>query len=113
MAASIWTLSSGVANGWIEDIAIDPVDSQTVFIADRSHVRRSTDGGDAFEPVLEGRNQAGENHIMNTLAIDPSTPPYLRRRWQFYFSKSGGRSMGKHGRRRHVAAYRIDQCNRK
>lgn len=67
-----WTFSSQIANGLIEDIAIDPVDSQRLFFADRSHVRRSTDGGDTFNPVLEGLNQAGESYNMNTLAFDPA-----------------------------------------
>ncbi len=67
-----WTFSSKIANGWIEDIAIDSVDSGTLFFADSSHVRRSTDGGDTFVPVLEGLNLAGQNYIMNTLAFDPA-----------------------------------------
>ena len=37
-----WTFSSKIANDWVNDIAIDPVDSQILFITDRSHVRRST-----------------------------------------------------------------------
>ena len=67
-----WTINSKISDQWIEDIAIDPADVRTLFIADRSHVRRSTDGGGSFEAVLEGLNQAGESYRMNTLIFDPA-----------------------------------------
>ncbi|MGA6925363.1 MAG: hypothetical protein WBY88_06755, partial [Desulfosarcina sp.] len=72
-----WTVSSTIANGWIEDIAIDPVDTQTLFFADRSHVRRSRDGGVTAEAVLEGLNLAGDSYTMNTLAFDPGDPAHI------------------------------------
>jgi photosystem II stability/assembly factor-like uncharacterized protein/long-subunit fatty acid transport protein len=72
-----WTINSKISDQWINDIAIDPADTQTLLIADYSHVRRSTDGGDSFEAVLEGLNQTGESYCMNTLAIDPADPRHI------------------------------------
>ena len=99
-SGATWSISTGVANGRILDIAIDPTNTRTMFIADESHVRRSTDGGDTFSPVLEGVSLSGENYNMNTLAFDPSNASHIyagggnytrpRTEGEIWESKDGG-----------------------
>lgn len=74
---ALWSIQIGVAEGRIDDIAIDPTDTRTVFIADMSHVRRSIDSGVTFTPVLEGVNRSGESYNMRTLAIDPTDTGHI------------------------------------
>ena len=72
-----WQSSSENTNGYITHIEIDPLETDTIFVTDNSHVRRSTDGGDTFTAVLEGINSAGEAHHMNVVVIDPTNSQRL------------------------------------
>jgi len=79
-----WTYSNMLADGYnyVSDIAIDPINLDTVFIAvngysDYGEIHKSTDGGDTFGKVLDGENQSGEKYGFNAVATDPSDPQHV------------------------------------
>jgi long-subunit fatty acid transport protein/photosystem II stability/assembly factor-like uncharacterized protein len=68
-----WTLSSQIANGWIEDIAIDSDGFwNPVLCRHAAMFAAAPMAATPLSPVLEGLNLAGQNYIMNTLAFDPA-----------------------------------------
>ena len=68
---------------FVEDIAIDPVNTDTLFIAIADvgnaygEIHKSTDGGETFSKVLDGVNGYGEQYVFNVVAIDPSDTNHL------------------------------------
>ena len=75
-----WTFTNipdYVSYNFISDIAIDPMNTNTIFIAVNyfgfgGAIHKSTDGGNTFEKILDGFNQHGEAVPMNAVAIDPA-----------------------------------------
>ena len=79
-----WTYSNMLADAYnyVSDIAIDPTNTDTIFIALNGYgiygeIHKSTDGGDTFEKVLDGENQGGKTYGFNVVAIDPSDPQHI------------------------------------
>ena len=78
-----WSYSDDLGYLDIHDIAIDPVNTDTLFIASNvwdgqpGDIQKSTDGGKTFETVLEGVNPSGEAYDFNAVAIDPSDPNHI------------------------------------
>lgn len=75
-----WTYSDFLDYARVNDIAVDPTDPDTVFIATGIYgqqVQRSVDGGGVFEPVLNGENADGQAYTMNTLAVDPADSQHI------------------------------------
>ena len=68
---------------YIEDIAIDPTNTDTLFIAvassenDWGEIHKSTDGGATFNKLLDGINRSGEEYVFNVVAIDPSDANHI------------------------------------
>ena len=68
---------------YVTAIAIDPTDTETMFIAvasaggDYGEIYKSTDAGDSFSMVLDGVNRYGQPYGFNIVAIDPSDPQHL------------------------------------
>lgn len=62
---------------YVSDIAIDYLDTDTIFISVNGfgcygQIQKSADGGASFVKVLDGVNQSEENYPFNVVAIDPS-----------------------------------------
>jgi photosystem II stability/assembly factor-like uncharacterized protein/long-subunit fatty acid transport protein len=72
-----WSYSNSLGNAAVEDIAVDAVNPDTLFIAAGQQVLRSSDSGGTFLAVLNGINQAGEAYAMNTVVIDPADHTHL------------------------------------
>ncbi len=74
-----WTYSNMLDNGYnyVSDIAIDPTNTDTIFIAvagfeNYGKVFKSENEGDTFDEVLDGENQSSEKYDFNVVAIDPA-----------------------------------------
>jgi len=61
----------------VREIAIDPVQSDTLLIAVGQEICRSTDGGEHFDKVLEGVSLDGHPYAFNTVVIDPSNGQHI------------------------------------
>ncbi|WP_419661110.1 uncharacterized protein Dvar_15300 [Desulfosarcina variabilis str. Montpellier] len=67
----------------VEDITIDPTNTDTLFIAVAGYggpygeIHKSTDGGETFNKVLDGINRYGEEYFFNVVAIDPSDTNHI------------------------------------
>lgn len=76
-----WTYTTipgplGTGNNDITAIAIDPSDTDTLFVAvlglsNYGEIHKSTDGGQTLTKVLDGVNLSGESYPFNTVVIDP------------------------------------------
>jgi photosystem II stability/assembly factor-like uncharacterized protein len=64
-----WSQLSGLAAASVNDLAIDPVNSQTVYAATDSGAFITLDGGEAWWRIQEG---LGPNPIVYSIAIDPN-----------------------------------------
>ncbi len=79
-----WTNSNILGNGnnRVSDIVIDNTDTNILYVAIDGYdqlggIYKSTNGGDYFNEVLDGVNQAGENYPFNAVAIDPSDNQHI------------------------------------
>jgi hypothetical protein len=72
-----WSYTCSFPSSLIDDIAIDPVDTSTMFVAVGTEIHKSTDGGGTFVQVLEGENQAGDSYAFNVVAIDPADHEHI------------------------------------
>lgn len=75
-----WNYSNALGNVYVEDIAVDPSDTSRVYIATGHYgrqIQRSGDGGEHFQPVLDGINQAGQAYGMNAVVVDPHDPRHV------------------------------------
>jgi photosystem II stability/assembly factor-like uncharacterized protein len=77
-----WSYSNDLGWRWINDIAIDPTDTDTIYIAafrgiDYGRIYKSEDSGVSFSEVLVARNQSGETYDFNVVTLDPSDPQHV------------------------------------
>ncbi|MBN1832988.1 MAG: hypothetical protein JW896_12855 [Deltaproteobacteria bacterium] len=73
-----WSYTQLPSGGYIEDIEIDPLNTETIYLASYGGVVYLTeDGGVSLSEVLTGENQNGEAYGFNTIAIDPSNPQHV------------------------------------
>ncbi|MCK4728727.1 MAG: hypothetical protein KAT27_07385, partial [Desulfobacterales bacterium] len=72
-----WDYTNLNVNDWVKDIAINPTDTDTMFVAVGEWILKSTDGGGNFEDVLLGQNQSGESYDFNVVLIDPSDSQHI------------------------------------
>lgn len=73
---------AGSGNNDVTAIAIDPTDTDTLFVAvyglsNYGEVYKSTDGGQSLTKVLDGVNLAGESYPFNAVVIDPFDPDHV------------------------------------
>jgi photosystem II stability/assembly factor-like uncharacterized protein len=62
-------------NGWVLGIAVDPIDSNTVYSVAGAAVRKSTDGGRTWKVVLLPDKVRGERRVaFSRIAIAPTRP---------------------------------------
>lgn len=69
-----WSYSNSLGYVFVHDIAVDPLDTDRVYITTGHYgrqVQRSLDGGATFSAVLDGANQDGQAYSMNKVVIDP------------------------------------------
>ena len=66
-----WAYNYVGVYSWVRDIAIDPVQTDTIYVAVGEEIRKSTDGGVTFSKVLDGINQSAEQYAFNVVVIDP------------------------------------------
>lgn len=71
-----WTQSNDLT-GSIRSIAVDPMDTNTLYLTAGQQVRKSVDGGKTFGTVLTGLNLAEQNYSMNVVTIDPTNTDHL------------------------------------
>jgi hypothetical protein len=74
---STWRYSNYLGYRDVEDVAVDPTNTNTVYVAahrgnDYGKILKSVDGGATLFEVLSGQNQLGENHDFNAVVVDPS-----------------------------------------
>ena len=92
-----WTYSNYLEWCRVNDIAIDPHDTDTVYIAasrgsdDLGRIYKSKDAGASFREVLIAENQSGASYDFNVVTFDPSNPQHLfAGGGDFYESKAPG-----------------------
>ncbi len=78
-----WTYSNDLDQCRVNDIAIDPHDTDTVYIAASrgsdyiGRIYKSEDGGASFREVLIAENQSGASYDFNVITFDLSNPHHL------------------------------------
>ena len=78
-----WTYSNYLEWCRVNDIAIDPHNTDTVYIAASrgsdylGRIYKSEDGGALFREVLIAENQSGASYDFNVITFDPSDPQHL------------------------------------
>jgi photosystem II stability/assembly factor-like uncharacterized protein len=72
-----WSFTSDLMGNDVVDIAIDQVDTDTLFVAAGKRIYKSTDGGITFVEVLHGQNLEGEEYRFEVVAIDPADHEHI------------------------------------
>ena len=75
-----WAYSNSLGYLYVESSAVDRDDPSRIYITTGHYGRqvlRSLDGGDTFQAVLNGINQAGQAYSMNDVVIDPQAHLHL------------------------------------
>ena len=77
-----WSYSNDLGGRRVNDIAIDPTDTNIIYIAasrgsDYGRIYKSEDSGVSFSEVLVAKNESGETYDFNVVTLDPSDPQHV------------------------------------